>query len=183
MLPARIFPSFGFFLRTEAMKINSLNPFPPTPGSPRPLRLRRKRRIRFGECDPLGVVWHGNYAEYFEEAREEIFQSCGLDFGVLEQAGVAFPLKTLFFDYRKPLRYGREYLVEIGVLWAESLRINTEYFIFDPQGEVCTQGFAVQLLVDAGGNLLLDAPPFYQEFKDNWARGNFSEYQNAPGTL
>ena len=27
--------------------------------------------IRFSEVDSMGVVWHGNYAKYFEDAREE----------------------------------------------------------------------------------------------------------------
>ncbi|MDR1243116.1 MAG: acyl-CoA thioesterase [Deltaproteobacteria bacterium] len=161
------------------MRVNSLKPFPYEPGAPAPLRLRVKKEIRFGECDPMGVVWHGNYAQYFEEAREVFSRACGLGFDVLQRAGVVFPVKTLFFDYCKPLRYGREYIVEIVAHWSEAMRVNAEYFIFDQQEELCTRGFSVQLLVDVQGRLVLDAPPFYQEFKDNWAKGNFSGFQNT----
>ena len=28
-------------------------------------------RVRFSETDPVGVVWHGNYVKYLEDAKEE----------------------------------------------------------------------------------------------------------------
>jgi acyl-CoA thioester hydrolase len=30
-----------------------------------------KIRVRFVETDPLGIVWHGNYIQYFEDGRED----------------------------------------------------------------------------------------------------------------
>ena len=27
--------------------------------------------VRFSEVDSMGIVWHGSYAKYFEDAREE----------------------------------------------------------------------------------------------------------------
>jgi acyl-CoA thioester hydrolase len=165
------------------MRINSLNPFPDQPGFPAPLRLRIKKEIRFGECDPMGVLWHGNYAQCFEEVRETLSRACGLGFEVLQRAGVFFPIKTMFVDYCKPLRYGYEYFVEIVVHWSESMRVNAEYFIVDLQGDICTRGFSVQLMVDTRDGLILDSPPFYQEFKADWAGGKFSAFQNAQVNL
>ena len=35
------------------------------------LSVTKSFDIRFSEVDSMGVVWHGNYAKYFEDAREE----------------------------------------------------------------------------------------------------------------
>ena len=40
----------------------------------------RKIDIRFSEVDSMHVVWHGNYAKYFEDAREAFGEKYGLDY-------------------------------------------------------------------------------------------------------
>ena len=34
------------------------------------LRAEKEINVRFSEVDSMGIVWHGNYATYFEDARE-----------------------------------------------------------------------------------------------------------------
>ena len=46
-------------------------------GNSRVVRVRMT--IPFHHCDPLSVVWHGRYLEYFELARTELFASHGID--------------------------------------------------------------------------------------------------------
>ena len=41
-------------------------------GAPEPVTVELKRRARFSEVDVMGVVWHGRYPAYFEEASAEI---------------------------------------------------------------------------------------------------------------
>jgi len=36
--------------------------FPAEPGGPPPLATECRRKVRYEECDPLGMVWHGRYA-------------------------------------------------------------------------------------------------------------------------
>ena len=45
------------------------NYFPSVKGCPPPLGIRVERKVRFEETDPLGIVWHGRYASFFEDAR------------------------------------------------------------------------------------------------------------------
>ena len=37
-------------------------------------------RVRFAECDPLGIVWHGNYIQYFEDGREAFGRHHGISY-------------------------------------------------------------------------------------------------------
>ena len=53
-------------------------PFKIEPGDPAPLRCSLKHRVYFSETDALGIVWHGNYAAYFERAITELGHRIGI---------------------------------------------------------------------------------------------------------
>ena len=76
----------------------------PLPLLPTSLRFR----IRFSEIDALRVVWHGAYAKYFEDAREQFGRDYGLDYLLIERSGYYAPIVNLSVQYRQPLRYGME---------------------------------------------------------------------------
>ena len=54
--------------------------FPSVKGSPPPLRIRVERKVRFEETDPLGIVWHGRYASFFEDARTAAGEKYGFGY-------------------------------------------------------------------------------------------------------
>ena len=37
-------------------------------------------RARYGETDKMGFVYYGNYAEYFEVGRVELFRKLGISY-------------------------------------------------------------------------------------------------------
>jgi acyl-CoA thioester hydrolase len=49
-------------------------------------------RVRYGETDAMGVVYHGNYAEYFEVARVEALRHLNIVYADLEQEGYVMPV-------------------------------------------------------------------------------------------
>lgn len=159
------------------MKINSNKPFPDLPGTPRPLCFTVQHHVRFGECDPMNVMWHGNYAALFELVRDSLGQECGLSYDVLTAQNTVFPIKHFFVDYCKPLLYNNTYTITALLHWTDVARLNMEYFIHDKEGELCTKGFSIQLMVDLSGTLLLDLPPFYRKFLQEWSAGSFAHLQ------
>ena len=44
-------------------------------------------RIRYSETDQMGVVYHGNYAQYLELARVEWLRSLGISYKSMEEDG------------------------------------------------------------------------------------------------
>lgn len=54
--------------------------FPANPESPRALIVRVKHRVRFSEVDAMAVMWHGRYAQLFEQANEEVCRAVGLGY-------------------------------------------------------------------------------------------------------
>ena len=61
-------------------------------------------RVRYGETDPMKYVYYGNYAEYFEVGRVELFRTLGLSYDDIESRGIWLPvsdnkIKYLIFKF------------------------------------------------------------------------------------
>ena len=77
------------------------------------LKSSRIIDIRFSEVDSMNIVWHGSYALYFEDAREQFGRDYGLGYLDYFENGCYAPLVELSFQYKKPLIYGQQARVDI----------------------------------------------------------------------
>ena len=62
-------------------------------------------RVRYGETDQMGVVYHGNYAQFFEMGRVEWLRNMGISYKFMEENGIMLPVVSLTMNYKKPARY------------------------------------------------------------------------------
>ena len=148
--------------------------FPAGKNDPPPLKATVSRRARFEETDQLGIVWHGRYASYFEDARTALGERYGIGYLTFYENGIIAPIKRLHLDYDRPLRFQEEFLVEAVLHWSEAARINISYTITDSQGIATTTGHTVQVMLDREFNLLLVHPPFFARFREKWRLGEFA---------
>lgn len=140
---------------------------------PPPLTVTCQRAVRLEEVDVLGIVWHGRYAGYLEDGREEMGRRFGLSYIEFKEAGAVLPIRTIHMDYLLPLCYLENFVIETTLHWNEAARLNMEYKIFNAKGQMATRGYSVQMMVDLSGGLLLEAPAFYRDFQDRWRLGEF----------
>ena len=145
--------------------------FKPLEGQPAPLRIRIEQTVRFEEVDALGIVWHGRYASYFEDARVAFGQKYGIGYMDFHANGVVAPIKQMHFDYHRPLKFGDKMTIEAILHWSEAARMNFEFIIQADNGELSTTGYTVQMMLDLDENILVLLPPFYKKFLDNWKAG------------
>jgi acyl-CoA thioester hydrolase len=64
-----------------------------------------KIRVRYAETDQMNVVYHGNYAQYFESARTESIRQLGFTYKDMEAGGVVMPVVELHTKFLRPARY------------------------------------------------------------------------------
>ena len=136
--------------------------------SKKALTARKQIEVRFNEVDSMGIVWHGNYAKYFEDAREEFGRK--YDLGYLRIFGEGFyaPLVKLDFNYKRPLVYGDNAIVEAKYLPTEAAKICFEYTIYSAADDsVIATGSSVQVFLDRNRELLWLSPDFYERWKKN----------------
>jgi acyl-CoA thioester hydrolase len=86
-------------------------------------------RVRYRECDPMGVVYHTHYIDYFEAARTEALREAGLAYKRLEDAGVIMPVVELSVRYRRPAHYDDLLLIESRIDELAGSRIHIDYRI------------------------------------------------------
>ena len=83
-----------------------------TPASPFVVR----ERVRWSDCDPLGIVLYGAYLRFFEIAEFEFLRSVGLPYNVLrEEHGVWLPRKAFGAEFHHPAVMDEEIAISIGV--------------------------------------------------------------------
>ncbi|MCG9886827.1 MAG: acyl-CoA thioesterase [Cyanobacteria bacterium] len=88
-------------------------------------------RVHPQQTDYAGVVWHGAYVGWLEEARLEALEAVGIPYGAIVAAGCDLPVVTLNLHYHMPLRLGEVAVVRSrptetrGVRWRWQQRIES----------------------------------------------------------
>ena len=139
--------------------------------NPQPLSFTVERQVRFEEVDSLGIVWHGRYPSYLEDARGALGQNYGINYLDFHKYGVIAPIKKMHIDYHQPLTYPDVFTIEGILHWSDAARLNYEYIIRNEKGEVMTTGYTVQMMLDLEKNLYMVLPPFYENFCRRWKAG------------
>lgn len=116
-------------------------------------------KIPFHDLDPLGIVWHGRYAKYFEIARMLLMQQMDYDIPQMQESGYIWPVIELNVRYVKPIRLHQQIIVQAELVeWENRLKIR--YEIRDQlNGERLTRGHTIQVAVEAeSGEMLWVCP-------------------------
>lgn len=79
--------------------------------------------------DYAGVVWHGSYIAWLEEARIEFLKSRGIDFAQLVELGCDLPVIDLSIRYHRALRMGMKAIVRTRMMPIEGVKLPVEYEI------------------------------------------------------
>jgi len=108
--------------------------------------------VEFFHCDPMRVVWHGNYLNYFEAGRRKLLEKIGYDYEDMEKSGYAFPIIEASVKYCGALRFKDQVLVKaVLVEYENCLRIKYEIRNVKT-GLVATKGITTQMAYDIKTN-------------------------------
>lgn len=130
------------------------------------LQAEKNFDIRFSEVDSMQIVWHGSYALYFEDAREEFGRKYQLEYMRMYEFGFYAPLVELKFNYKRPLKYQDQAKVIIKFRNTSAAKLIFDYEIYDRNtNELCATGHTVQVFLDRDYNLMWTIPPFINEWK------------------
>lgn len=135
------------------------------------LSASKELEIRFSEVDSMGVVWHGSYSLYFEDAREEWGRKYGFGYLDMSQNGFYAPLVDLQFQYKRPVIYGMRPRIDIFYRPTDAAKIIFDYEIHDTaDNALLTTGRSVQVFMNKKYELLWENPPFFEAWKQKWVK-------------
>lgn len=125
--------------------------------------------VRFNEVDSLHIVWHGHYANYFEEGRRAFGRRLGIDYPTFIEQRVAVPVIRLELNFFAPARLDDTLVVITRLLKSDSARLDFNYEIRRETGDtLLATGNTSQVFTTPAGELILNWPPFMLERIESW---------------
>lgn len=125
-------------------------------------------RVRFDEVDALGIVWHGHYLKYLEDARDAFGRKFNLTYMGVYNQGFSVPLVNIQIDYKLPLKYEDTAKVEIKYIDSDAAKVLFHYVIFNESGEVVLTAKTTQVFLSKSGELQLLPPDFFKQWKHQY---------------
>jgi 4-hydroxybenzoyl-CoA thioesterase len=133
---------------------------------------RTKLKVRFGDIDQAGIVYYPRFLHYFHIALEEFFSNeLGIDYPtVVLRHHIGLPTVHLETDFRKPLRYGDVFEVEVRVLSVGETSIKFGYTAF-------FENLDVVALEGQNITVCIEMQTFEKKKVPDWLREKLVAYQ------
>ena len=120
-------------------------------------------RVRYGETDPMKYVYYGNYAEYFEVARVELFRSLGMSYDEIEKRGIFLPVSEYKIKYLKPALYDQLLEIRTYIKKIPGIRIEFDYEIYNEENVKITEASTTLFFLDSQTNKIVKCPDYLME--------------------
>lgn len=138
--------------------------------------------IEFYELDPMRIVWHGNYFNYFERARRALLEKIGYGYQEMAASGYAFPVVTISAKYISSFKLGDRAIARATLDEYENCII-IKYEIYNAKTRmVYTRGVSKQMAFDVNaGESCFSCPDiFIKKVEKLLNEGNGGAALNPP---
>jgi acyl-CoA thioester hydrolase len=109
-------------------------------------------RVRYAETDQMGVVYHANYAIWFEVGRIETLRQLGFAYKEMEAEGCRLAVVELCCRYRMPARYDDLIAIRTRVQLVRQGLIRFAYEVLRAEdGQLLAGGETVHMPLDKNG--------------------------------
>ena len=135
-----------------------------------------ERAVLPQHTDHAGVMWHGSYLAWLEEARVDALLRAGLAYSDLSERGLELPVISLKIDYRQALLHGESVRVESWVLPQQGVKLPWRSAFLKTDGSVAAEAHVELVLVDLSQGpgqrrLLRKAPEDLQQALEQLRKG------------
>lgn len=100
-------------------------------------------RVRYGETDQMGFLYHAHYIDYFDVGRTELMRHIGIPNTEVEAAGTMLPVVHVEIDYKNPAHYDDLVTVRTMLKQLPGVKIRFDYEVYRENGELITTGAVV----------------------------------------
>jgi acyl-CoA thioester hydrolase len=120
-------------------------------------------RVRYGETDQMGVVYHGNYPQYLEMGRVEWLRTLGISYKEMEESGIILPVISLRLNFKKSAIYDDLLTVRTILQKRPQVRIEFDYEIYNEKKELLAEANTVLAFMDTTNNKPIRCPEYILE--------------------
>lgn len=120
-------------------------------------------RVRYGETDQMGIVYHGNYPQYLEMGRVEWLRALGISYKTMEENGILLPVISLQINFKKSAVYDDLITVKTILTKTPMARIEFDYVIYRNSDEILATANTVLAFMDKETKRPLRCPNYILE--------------------
>ncbi|RMB56151.1 acyl-CoA thioesterase [Dokdonia sinensis] len=117
-------------------------------------------KVRYAETDQMGVVHHGNYAQYLELARIDWLDNLGISYKWMEDNGVMLPVYKLELTFKKSATFDDELKIETSLRELPSVRIIFDYKIYNQSDDLLTVASAELIFISKDSKRPIRCPDY-----------------------
>ncbi|HZJ20595.1 MAG TPA: thioesterase family protein [Pricia sp.] len=117
-------------------------------------------RVRYAETDQMGVVYHGNYAQYLEMGRIEWLRGFAISYKSMEESGIILPVISLRINFKKSALYDDLISVETQLIRMPLVKIEFDYKIYNEKQEILAEANTVLAFMDKNTNRPIKCPDY-----------------------
>ena len=119
------------------------------------LKHKTTIRVRYGDTDKMGFVYHANYFRWFEVGRSEMFRSMGIPYKSIESKGFFLPLSEMHCKFNGPSQYDDILVIETSLDTRYRAGMKFDYKIFSENNDkLLASGYTKHACVDSDGRVV-----------------------------
>ena len=109
-----------------------------------------ERKINYYETDKMGIVHHSNYIRFFEEARCDLLEACGLPYDLMEEKGIMSPVLGVSCKYKQHITFGDTIRIHAFIKEFTGVKFTVAYGIYNKKTDVlCVTGESNHCFTDS----------------------------------
>lgn len=93
------------------------------------MEIKSNIEVRFSDTDLMGIVYHGNYFNYFDIGRTELLEKLGLSYDEMIERKIMMPVLNVECKYIKSITYGDKIELFTSIDKVKGVRIYFKYKI------------------------------------------------------
>jgi len=125
-------------------------------------------RVRYAETDQMGVVHHGNYPTFLEEARTAWLRDMGISYKKMEASGIGLPITSVSLKYKKSALYDDVLTIKTILSKIPNVRLEFDYEIYNEAEELLVTAKTELVFINMQTKRPMKAPEYFLEVLENW---------------
>lgn len=117
-------------------------------------------RVRYAETDQMGVVYYGNYPQYYEVGRVEAIRALGMSYKNIEESGIIMPVSKMNIKYVLPAKYDELLRIVTIVKEIPDKRITFKCEIYNENNDLINFGEVTLAFIDLASKKSIEIPAF-----------------------
>ena len=132
------------------------------------IRFEDRIKVRYYDCDHMGVMHHSNYLRYFECARDEMISSWGYGIEKCQADGIVFPVAGVQIKYHASAKIGDTLRVTADIESMPLAKLIVKQAVYNQDGVLCAEGVVTLGFLNSNTGRIMACPEQFRKLMEKY---------------